>query len=514
MSIHQQAAASPDKPAVTMADSGDSMTFRELDARSTQLAHALRRRGMTAGDRLAILLPNSLLYYVAAWAARRSTLRYVPLNWHLHVDEVAYIVDNCDARALVTAEPLRELAQAVAQRQPSLRVLLAGSRDATPFEDLAAAMRAERTTGMDEEADGNFMFYSSGTTGYPKGILRPLTGQPFGSLAPIEQMTKAAYGFGSNTVYLSPAPLYHAAPLGWSMAAQGHGGTVIAMERFDAENVLRTIERYRVTHAQFVPTHFFRLLQLPGEVRARYDLSSLRMVVHAAAPCPIDVKERMIQWWGPIIHEYYSASEGGGFTAIDPQEWLRKKGSVGRSLLGPMHIIGEDGRELPAGEVGLIYFENAEPFEYHKAAEKTAEYFNDRGWGTMGDMGWVDADGYLFLADRKSHMIISGGVNIYPQEIENLLAVHPKVADVAVIGVPNAEFGEEVKAVVIPAAGCTADDELAHELIEYCREHAAGYKCPRSVDFVSTLPRLENGKLLKRELRKRYWPSDRRMIGG
>jgi acyl-CoA synthetase (AMP-forming)/AMP-acid ligase II len=356
------------------------------------------------------------------------------------------------------------------------------------------------------------MFYSSGTTGQPKGILRPLSGERFGARLGIETLMAAYFLFDDQSRFYSPAPLYHAAPMGWSMGCQMLGGTAVVAQRFDAEATLRHIQEHRITHAQFVPTHFVRLLQLPKAVRETYDVSSLRMVVHAAAPCPVEVKEQMIDWFGPIIFEYYGQSEGAGFTAITPQEWLAHKGSVGKPLTGALHIVDDEGRDLPPGEVGHLSFEGQAPFAYHKEPAKTAEFFDARGWSRPGDMGYVDAEGYLYLSDRASHMIISGGVNIYPQESEAVLTLHPAVRDVAVIGVPDKEFGEAVKAVVEPAPGVETGPALAEELIALCRSKLAKYKCPASVDFVAELPRLPTGKLLKRELKKHYWGEGAKLI--
>jgi acyl-CoA synthetase (AMP-forming)/AMP-acid ligase II len=313
------------------------------------------------------------------------------------------------------------------------------------------------------------------------------------------------YGFEKGMVYLSPAPLYHSAPLRFTMAVQRTGGTVIVMEHFDPVEFLRLVERHQVTHTQVVPTMFVRLLKLPEDERRRYDVSSLRVCIHAAAPCPIPVKEQMIEWWGPIIHEYYAGTEGNGFCAIDSEQWLAHKGSVGKPLIGELHIVGEDGEELPAGEAGTIYFGGGGGFEYHNDPEKTAKSRDPRGWSTLGDVGYADEDGYLHLTDRKAYMIISGGVNIYPQEAENVLTMHPKVADVAVFGVPNEDFGEEVKAVVQPVDMADAGPELERELIAYCRDALADVKCPRSVDFEAELPRHPTGKLYKRLLKDRYW---------
>jgi fatty-acyl-CoA synthase len=359
------------------------------------------------------------------------------------------------------------------------------------------------------------MLYSSGTTGRPKGVRKPLPGTPFGdpSAAPVQiAQGIGMYGVEPASVYLSPAPLYHAAPLVYSMSMHRLGGTVVVMEKFDPRRCLELIERYRVTLAQFVPTMFVRMLQLPKDERERYDVSSLRMVVHAAAPCPVSIKRQMFDWWGPIIFEYYSGTEDIGGTFITPQEWLEHPGSVGRPM-EECHIVGEDGAELPRGETGVVYFAGGRPFEYHNDADKTASIVNEKGWRTLGDIGYLDEDGYLYLTDRQAHMIISGGVNVYPQEAENVLAGHPAVADVAVIGVPEPEMGESVKAIVQPTEPTAAGSALEQELLAYCRSELATYKCPRSVDFVDELPRDDNGKLYKRLLRDRYWEGhDSRVI--
>ena len=523
MSINVHAKRTPDKIAVVVPETGASLTYAQLDSASARLARVLRERGAKPGDRIAAMMDNRPEYFIAVWAARRCGLRCVPVNWHLKTEEAAYVVDNCDAVALITSQPLLDLAQTVQGVCPQLRMLLTFGAGRDGFESIEAAIDGVEPWPMNDEPEGALMPYSSGTSGKPKGILRPLGATSFGERIGFELMVDTAYGIGPDTVYMSPAPLYHTAPMGWTTATQANGGTVVMLETFDAERALDTIERYRVTHAQFVPTHFIRMLKLPEAARRRHDVSSLKIAIHAAAPCPIEVKEAMIAWWGPVLFEYYAGSEGGGFVSLDTAEWLNHRGSVGKvqassaiAVSTPggdtgVHIVDpETGQEVAPGEVGVIYFASAAPFDYHKDPGKTAEFFNDKGWGTLGDMGWIDAEGYLYLTDRKSHMIISGGVNIYPQEIESILALHPAVADVAVIGVPNAEFGEEVKAVVQPAG--PVSKALGEELIAYCRERLAGFKCPRTVDFVETLPRLPNGKLLKRELRKAYWPDGRASI--
>jgi acyl-CoA synthetase (AMP-forming)/AMP-acid ligase II len=350
------------------------------------------------------------------------------------------------------------------------------------------------------------MLYSSGTTGRPKAVRRPLPDDGQGSWAQkvLEYSLAQRYDMNPSSVYLSPAPLYHAAGINYTMAVHRVGAAAILMARFDAETVLRLIEEHRVTHAQFVPTMFVRMLKLPKAIRERYDVSSLQCVIHAAAPCPVAVKYRMMDWFGPIIHEYYGGTEGFAGTIIGPEEWLAHPGSVGKPF-SRVHVVGEDGAELPVGESGELYFEGGPAFEYFKDPGKTASVSNDRGWRSLGDMGYVDEDGYMYLTDRSTFMIVSGGVNIYPQEAENVLVMHPKLVDAAVFGVPNDEYGEEVKAVVQPVEGVDAGPDLAAELIEYCRANLASYKCPRTIEFDAELPRDPNGKLYKRRIRERYW---------
>jgi fatty-acyl-CoA synthase len=379
--------------------------------------------------------------------------------------------------------------------------------DLPGFEVYDEVLQSAAPERPDDEQEGREMLYSSGTTGRPKGVRKPLPGTPFGdpSAAPVQVAQGISlFGVGPGAVYLSPAPLYHSAPLVYSMSMHRLGATVVVMERFDAQQCLELIERHRVTLAQFVPTMFIRLLRLPPEVRERYDLSSLQMAVHAAAPCPVSVKRQMLEWWGPIILEYYAGTEDIGSTVITSQEWLAHPGSVGRPTT-ECHIVREDGEDAPPGEAGVVYFAGGRPFEYHNDPDKTASVVNDKGWRTLGDIGYLDEDGYLYLTDRQAHMIISGGVNIYPQEAENVLAGHPTVVDVAVIGVPDAEMGEAVKAVVEPVDPAAAGDALADELLAHCRRELATYKCPRTVDFVDDLPRDDNGTLYKRRLRERYW---------
>ena len=490
-----------------MGKSGETVTYAQLDERSNRLARFFRSIGLAARDHIAILIENQPRFLELCWAAQRTGLYYTPVNTHLAADEAAYIVNDCGARVLLVSSALPELAAALAGKTPRVehRLMLgASARGHERYEDVVDRQPAEP---VPDEQEGAPMLYSSGTTGRPKGVIPPRLDVPFGTPPVVAELNRQLYGFDGDSVYLSPAPLYHSAPLNYCMMVHRLGGTAVVMERFDAREALRLIERHRVTHGQWVPTMFVRLLQLPPEERARHDLSSQRAVIHAAAPCPIPVKEAMIAWWGPILYEYYSATERPGMTRLSPADWEAHKGSVGRAVLGELHIVGDDGEEVPPGEVGTVYFSGGPQFEYHGDPAETAASRNARGWTTVGDLGCVDQDGFLYLTDRKGFMIISGGVNIYPQEVENVLASHPKVQDVAVIGVPNQEFGEEVKAVVQPADPTSAGPELAQELIAWCRSHLAHYKCPRSIDFEAELPRLLTGKLHKKPLRARYWPT-------
>ena len=513
--VGDHAVETPDKAAVIHGLTGEVLSYRELDERSNRLAQYLHSLGLGRGDRLALFMENHIRYLEICWAALRSGLLVVPISRFLTAVEADYIVNDSDAKVVISSFALREtaaelLARSAENASPRLSFLMVGGTidGWSSYEDTILRHPAQR---LDEEWLGATMLYSSGTTGRPKGIIRA---QPDRLVSegptPVRRETIAAYGITSETVYLSPAPLYHAAPLGFCLDVQFCGGTVVIMDKFDPLEALRMIERYRISHSQWVPTMFVRMLKLSDEERYRYDLSSHRVAVHAAAPCPVEVKRRMIDWWGPILVEYYAASEANGATFIDSKDWLAHPGSVGRARLGVLHVCDEAGDELPAGQGGLVYFErDALTFHYHKDPQKTrsAQHPLHPTWTTLGDIGYVDEEGYLYLTDRQSFMIISGGVNIYPQAIENALVLHPAVTDVAVIGVPNADLGEEVKAIVQPAPWVTPSEALADELIHFLRGRIGRHMLPRSVDFVEELPRLPTGKLRKHELRARYLSS-------
>ena len=499
------AATTPDRAATIMAGSGEVVTYGQLEARSNQFAQLMRSLGLGRRDGIALCMENNARFHEVCWGAQRSGLYYTAASSRLTAGELGYIVGDCGAKVLVMSYELRSLAEAMGRATSGLlaRYMVGGTIDG--WESLEEALAGQPTTPIDDEAEGADMLYSSGTTGRPKGVKPPLSGQPLGGMTGLILLCQALYGFDESTRYLSPAPLYHAAPLRYTMTAHRLGGTVVVMEHFDPVRYLQLVEEHAITHTQLVPTMFVRMLKLDQGERGRYDLSSLRCAIHAAAPCPIPVKEQMIEWWGPIIFEYYAGTEGNGFCSISSEEWLAHRGSVGRNLLGPIHILDDDGNELPVGQEGTVYFEGGPRFEYHNDPAATEGSRTPEGWSTLGDIGRLDDEGYLYLTDRKANMIITGGVNVYPQEAENVLTLHPAVADVAVFGVPNEEFGEEVKAVVQPAAGFEAGTDLEQELIAYCRQHLSAVKCPRSVDFRAELPRHPTGKLYKRLLRDEYW---------
>ena len=499
----------PDKPAVIDTATGALRTYGELNDRSNQLAQLLYDRGLRRGDHISIFAENHIAWFDVVWAAMRSGLYLTTVNRYLTDEEAAYIVDNSESQVLVTTRARVDVARDMPKFAPNCHTWLSIDGAVDGYEDLETAIAAWPAEPLAEQPAGTFMLYSSGTTGRPKGILRAL---PETSIEEDSNLVGALqsmlWGFDESSVYLSPAPLYHSAPLGFCTGTQSLGGTVIMMPRFDPIGALAVIEEYRVTHSQWVPTMFSRMLKLDEDERSGFDLSSHKVAIHAAAPCPPRVKQQMFDWWGRIIYEYYGGTEVNGLTHTGPDEWFEHPGTVGKPVLGVLHICDEDGTELPPGEPGIVYFElPVMPFEYLKDPEKTkeAQHPEHPNWSALGDVGYVDEDGFLYLTDRATHMIISGGVNIYPQEIEDAMIMHPKVLDVAVIGVPNEEMGEEVKAIVQPTAGAEPGTRLEGELLAYAREHIAHYKCPKSVDFRDELPRLPTGKLYKRLLKDEYW---------
>jgi long-chain acyl-CoA synthetase len=504
-----------DQPAIVMAGSGETVTYRELEARSNRIAHLLRAAGLKRLDHYAIFMENHPRYIECCAAGERSGLYYTCVNSFLTSGELAYIVNNSLSKALITSEARREVALAALRDCPQVELCLIvdGPGEGEGVKNLDEAIAEFPDTPIADESLGTSMLYSSGTTGRPKGILRPLPLQPPGQMTPIGVAISDLWRIREGQIYLSPAPLYHSAPLASVNMTIRKGGTVIVMERFEEEHFLELVERRRVTYSQLVPTMFSRMLKLPETTRRRYDLSSLEVALHGAAPCPVPVKQAMIDWWGPIILEYYAATEGIGMTICDSADWLKHPGTVGKTLLGEAHVLDEEFREVPVGQTGKIWFKTATQFEYFNDPVKTAEANSpDRTMSTVGDIGHVDEEGYLYLTDRASFMIISGGVNVYPQECENLLVTHPKVADAAVFGAPNEEMGEEVKAVVQLMPGFEAGENLVEELMAFCRDNLARHKCPRSIDFEAELPRLPTGKLYKAPLRERYWKGHKSRI--
>ena len=498
----------PLQPAFIMAGSGETVTYAELEARSNRLAHLLRNRGLKRLDHYAIFMENNSRYLEACGAGERAGLYYTCINSYLTGSELAYIVTNSESRVLITSAAKLDVAREALKECPKVElcVVVDGAGESERIVGLQQATAGLPKTPIADEYNGTAMLYSSGTTGRPKGIVRPLAEQSPALLTPLFDFLQKLWHYREGMIYLSPAPLYHSAPQAAVNLTIRMGGTAIIMESFDPERYLELVQKWSVTHSQLVPTMFSRMLKLPEAVRRRYDLSSLEIAIHAAAPCPARVKEDMIEWWGPIIHEYYGATEALGFTACDSAEWLAHRGTVGRVLLGELHILDEAMQPCPGGTPGTIWFKTATPFEYFNDPNKTSEARSpDGSMSTVGDVGYVDGDGYLYLTDRATFMIISGGVNIYPQECENLLITHPKIADAAVFGVPNSDLGEEVKAVVQPMPGIPPGPDLAKELIFFCSQSLSRQKVPRSIDFEDELPRLPTGKLYKRLLRDRYW---------
>jgi long-chain acyl-CoA synthetase len=502
--LQHHAAARPEGIAYRMLESGDTVTWSELELRSRRCAALLIACGLQAGDGIVVAMENHLRYFEILWAAQRAGLYYTTVSRHLKAEETRYIATDCGAKALFTSAVMLEAEPGLDGATAGLtRYLLDGA--APGFLDYEAALASVTAdVQLPERPEGTDFCYSSGTTGRPKGIKRPLASAnshfAYGDSTRFHWKT-----FDENTVYLSTAPFYHTAPVRWNLNVMRAGGSCVLMQKFDEQRALEAIEKFRVTHSQWVPTMFIRMLRLPDDVRRRYELGSLKVAVHAAAPCPVWVKQAMIDWWGPVLYEYYSGTELVGRTSLDSHEWLAHRGSVGRPEFGQVHICNEEGLELAVGQTGVVYFSGGPSFEYHNDPEKTLACYDSRGWATFGDIGHVDGEGYLYLTDRLANTIVSGGVNLYPQETEDVLGTHPAVADVAVIGVPNAEFGEEVKAVVQLRESYFPTPALALALIAHCRTRLSPLKCPRSVDFSAEMPRTDTGKLLKREIKERYW---------
>ncbi len=491
----------PDKVAYQMLHSGETMSFAELDIASNRAAHALKHLGVGIGEHIAFLLENRLELLVLAWAAQRSGVIYTPVSRYLTAAEAAYIVEDCGAKVFISSAKLADVASQIKQsltHTVSYQMLDHTLAGFSRWDVLCAKMPA---TPVGEQCAGASMLYSSGTTGRPKGILRDYPKTGIDSLSPVVlPVCQKMAGMQPDSVYLSPAPLYHSAPLATAMIATGLGATSVIMERFEERPYLHAIEQWKITHTQVVPTMFVRLLKLPQVVRDSFDVSSLCAAIHVAAPCPIKIKQQMIEWWGPILIEFYAGTEGNGVTASNTQQWIDHPGSVGKALIGEVLVLGDDKQPLPTGTIGDVYFNAGQKFSYHGDSVKTANAFTDDGWSTLGDIGWMDEDGFLYLTDRRAYTIISGGVNVYPQETEDVIIVHSAVADVAVFGIPDDELGERVHAVVQPLHWPVVDATLEERLLLYCRGQLSSIKTPKHIEFRKSLPRTPTGKLLKRLL--------------
>ncbi len=502
------AAVKPDAPAVIVADRDETLSYAELDDRSRRLVALLRNLGVNAGGHIAVMLPNTAHYFEIVWAALLSGLRVTPLSSHSTPDDAAYILGDAGCDLFITTAEFTDRVSELPALVPSCRNWLWMGQDSDYYLDYHRAVTQTEPAVVDPNAQmGDFMLYSSGTTGRPKGVKRAPAQRTVSQGSIANRFLSKVFSADENTVFLSPAPLYHGAPLGFSTGVISLGGTVVVMTKFDAERALEAIARHHVTHSQWVPTMFIRMLALPEQERLSLDLSSHQVAIHSAAPCPRHVKEQMMDWWGPILHEYYSGTEDIGVTYASPEQWLAHPGTVGKPLGFTIHICDEDGNELPPTSTGIVYFETRSAgFQYHGDSEKTRKSRHPRhpNWVTLDDIGHLDEDGFLYLTDRASFMIISGGVNIYPREVEDVLLRHPAVADCGVIGVPDPEFGEQVLAVIEPVAGTDTGPALIEDLKKFARENLAGPKRPRSYEFIDRLPRMETGKLSKHALRRLF----------
>ena len=497
------AGKTPDKPAYIMADNAVSVSYKELEHCSNQIAHLFRQLGLVPGDHIALLMENNEYFYKIIWGAQRAGLIYTPIHTHLALDEASYVLNNCQAKLFISTAHYSDLATQMIDVFSGVEHFYSiGSVDG--YEEFISAYQELPVTAISDQVAGTHMMYSSGTTGRPKGILPDWVPARFDDLPELLKASGRMIGLSRDSVYLNPAPLYHAAPMVSHMVNMSFGGTSIIMERFDAQKPLAAIETYRVTHSQWVPIMFIRMLRLNKPLRCSFDLSSMQQATHSAAPCPKAIKYKMIEWWGPIISEYYASSEAIGFTYINSNEWLSHPGSVGKSMAGEIAIIDDNNELLPPGEVGSIYFSGAKKFEYYNEKEKTQEAMHKAFGATCGDVGYVDEEGYLYLTDRRNFTIISGGVNIYPQEIENLIMAYPGVSDVAVFGIPNEEFGEEIKAVIELDSWGQATQETARKIMGWCRDSISPVKVPKSISFEEKLPRQDNGKLYKQKLKEKY----------
>lgn len=494
----------PGTPAVILAGSGKTISWKEYDIRVNRIAQYFRHIGLKEKDHIAVLLENCETYLEILDAAVDAGLLLTTISTHLKREETEYVIENSESKVLITSDSFSELAGELLNCTPHVthRLMLGGTIDG--YDSFEKMMAGFDGSPIDYGNAGTFMLYSSGTTGRPKGIHWDVPDIPVGAIDPNLVTAFALFQINAESIYLSTQPLYHSAPAAFALGCLQAGATVVLMEKFDAENALFAIQEFKPTHSQWVPTMFVKIMKLPEETRLKYDISSMQCAIHAAAPCPVEVKEKMIEWMGPVLFEFWGGTETGVVTLITSPEWLEHKGSVGRGFTAALHIMDEDGNELPAGEPGTICMESGRKYSYFKEPDKTASSRNEDGWTNIGDIGYLDEEGYLYLTDRKSFMIISGGVNIYPQETEDILVMHPKVMDVAVIGVPNEEFGEEVKAVVQPVDMSEAGSELETELIEYARSKVSHIKCPKTIDFMEALPRTPAGKLLKRLIKEKY----------